>query len=353
MNSIIKKLFVSTVAIILIIPVVFTVLGIHTEGVSPTEKDISLNFKRNFPYKVELIELHKLIKQDFFNQQILPEKVIDAGNGWKFVGDDFSDAFSESLGLKTFTNSELNKLKEVLSARKKVTDEIGCKFYLAVGPNKLTIYPEKLGFPKTERNTKMKQVDSICSLIGVSFIDLGKRFEENKSSMRLYHRTDTHWNDYGGFLAQQEIMKKIAADFPNEKFKNYEINDMKIDTTIQPVGDLNGMLMLEKKEDYISFTFKKEPQSTQHPPSLPVRRNYHKDPSFYELRFTSETNDLKVMIINDSFFGYFRRYMKTTFGESIFLWDYVFDPAIVRSERADVLIHEIVERDLDFLISDM
>jgi hypothetical protein len=350
MKKTIIKGFLIILSVVLLAPACLTILNIKTTPRDPFEKKISLNFRRNFPFKAELVDFNNHIKNHFLGIDPLPGKVVDAGDGWKFLGDDFGDAFSESKGMVVFNASELNTIRENLLYRKSVLDSLGSKFILAVGPNKLTVYPEKFPLKNYQRKTKLQQIDSLCNAIGVEFINLGENFEANKSKMRLYHRTDTHWNDFAGFLANQEMMKSVISTFADKEFIKFELEDMKIDTTLDPIGDLNQMLRIKKEEAFIHFDFKDKQDFEILEPRLPIRKDYHKDPAFYELRYRSPQNDLKLVMICDSFSGYFRRYFKCNFGETLILWDFVFNPDIMKSEQPDIVIHEIVERDLDFLM---
>lgn len=349
MEKKIYTFFIAVVTIILFTPFVFTILKIKVTPVNKMEKEISLNFRRNFPLRADLFKAYYYIKKDFFGKDPIEGKVVDANNGWKFLGDEFSNAFVESKGLLVFSDNELRELKRILTNRNDWLKEQGIAFYLSVAPSKLSVYGDMIPIRQYERNTKMQQVDSLCQAIGVNYINLGADFPD-PNKVRLYHKTDSHWNDYAGFSAFNTLIHRISKDFPNTNFNPYSLDDITINTTIDPIGDLNEMLRIEKKESWSHFDFK-EAQAAQgiEEKSLPIRKGYHKNPSFYELRYESPINDLKLMTINDSFFGYIRRYMVNNFGNSLLLWDFKFDKEIILSEKPDVVVYEIVERDLDFI----
>lgn len=349
MRTKITKAFIIVTFTILSIPFVFTILKIKVKPVNKMEKEISLNFRRNFPLRADLFKTYYFIKKDIFGKDPIEGKVIDAKNGWKFLGDEFSNAFVESKGLVVFKKPELEALKHILKDRNEWLKERNITFYLSIAPNKLSIYGDMIPIRKYERNTKLEQLDSLCKTIGVNFINLGEDFPKD-NSIRLYHKTDSHWNDYAGFFAFETIMKNIERDFPDVPFNRYTIDDMNINTTIDPIGDLNEMLRLEKSESWSHFEFKEPQPTTQSEKTLPIRNGYHKDPSFYELRYHSPINDLKLMTINDSFFGYMRRYLVNNFGTSLLLWDFKFDKNIIESEKPDVILYEIAERDIDFIL---
>ncbi|MEW7290482.1 alginate O-acetyltransferase AlgX-related protein [Aquimarina sp. 2304DJ70-9] len=314
------------------------------------EKEISLNFKRNFPLKADLFKVYSYIKADIFDADPIPKKVIDIKNGWKFLGNAYSNALSESKGMIVFSKKELDSLKGILSYRNDWLKKRNIKFYLAIAPNKHSVYGDMIPIRKNDRNNKLEQIDSLCKTIGVRFINLGTDFPKDEN-IRLYHKTDSHWNDYAGFYAFGSIMKEITKDFNTTNFNLYTIDDMIIETTNDPIGDLNEMLQLEKNEAFIHFNFKNPEKVYQLDKTLTIRKGYHKDPSFYELRYRNDINDLKIMTMNDSFFGYFRQYIVNNFGNSLLIWDYKFDENLIESEKPDILLHEIAERDVDFLLA--
>ena len=337
--------------IILFTPMIFTIMGIKTEPTTENEKKISLNFKRNFPLKEDLFKLYRDVKVNFFKTDPIPNRVIDLNNGWKFLGNDFSNALSESKGLLNFSQKELNVLKTKLAERKNWLDKQNIKFYLAVAPNKHTYYGDMIPIKKKNKPTKANQVDSLCNLLGINYIDLGSKFPKDKS-LRLYHKTDTHWNDYGGFFAYQATFEAFERDFKNTNFNTYKLEDLELVINNEPIGDLNGMLFLKKSEDYIRLKFKTPYKARLLEKKLSIPFKYNKDPKKYETRYETDINDLKILIFNDSFFGYYSKYLKENFGNSVFIWNYKFDKEIIASEKPDILYHEILERDLDVLLED-
>ncbi|MBQ4820290.1 hypothetical protein [Aquimarina sp. MMG016] len=345
----ISKIFIVLFMAIIIVPLACFILRIKIEPINKNDKKISLNFARNFPLKSDLFDAFAVIKSDVFDTNPIPGRAIDMKNGWKFLGNDFSNALSESKGLVVFTKSELVKLKKSLENRQKWLNDRGIKFYVAIAPNKHSVYGDMIPIAKASNNTKREQVDSICNVLGINYIDLGAKFPKN-SKIRLYHRTDTHWNDYGGFFAHESTMELIKKDFKDSKFNTFTLDDMDMRVTIDPIGDLNQMLQLKKNEEYIRLDFKEPEQAIQLEKQLQVPRDYHKNPLFYETRYKNDINDLKVLVFNDSFFGYYSKYLKENFGSSVFIWNYKFDKEIIEKEKPDILYHEILERDVDFLI---
>lgn len=349
MNKLKLKIFIGIYLLIIFTPLVLVNLRIKVDPITPNEKKISMNFKRNFPLKSDLFKVYSKLKTDVFNTNPLHEKAIDIKNGWKFLGNSFSNVLSESKGLIVFTENELKTLETKLLKRKQWLDKHNIKFYLACAPNKHSVYGDMIPIKKNNRLTKMEQLDSLCKKNGINYIDLGDKFP-HKDSLRLYHKTDTHWNDYGGYFAHLSTFESIQKDFKHSMFKTFALDELNVEVINEPIGDLNGMLQLEKSEDFIHLNLKRSPIAKEVAKQLEVPSGYYKDPEFYETRFKSNFNDLKILVFNDSFFGYYSKYLAENFGESVFIWNYIFDESLILSEKPDILYHEFVEREIDLLL---
>lgn len=330
-------------------PIILLALRIKIDPINANEKKVSLNFKRNFPLKSDLFDLYSKIKTDVFNTNPLNEKVIDIKNGWKFLGNSYSNALSESKGLVVFSRKELKQLKQNLLERKRWLNEQKIEFYIAIAPNKHSVYGDMIPIKKYDRLTKIQQLDSLCKTININFINLGNQFPKDKSQ-RLYHKTDSHWNDYGGYYGFRSSMAMITQDFKNETFKLFTLDDLNLEIINEPIGDLNEMLQLKKNEAFIHLNLKNGPKAIAQKKILAIPFGYYKDPNFYETRYKTHINDLKLMVMNDSFFGYYGKYLAENFGESVFIWNYLFDKDLIASEKPNILYHEVVERDIDFLL---
>lgn len=350
MKLIIQKFFIVLVILILSLPLCLKVIGVKVEPSDKTQKKISLNFKRNFPLKEDLLKVYRDIKLEVLHTNPLPHKVINVSDGWKFLGDNFSNVLSESKGIINFSKKEIDTLKKKLVNRMEWCQTNNIKFYLAVPPNKHSVYGELIPIAKSNKSTKMQQLDSLASAIGLNFINLGSKFSKHKSTHQLYFKTDTHWNDYGGFYGFKSTIEAIKKDFKDTNFKDFTLSDMEETIGNKDIGDLNKMLMLKKDEPYTFLKFKTPETAIQLEKKLEVRKGYHNDPSIFENRTKSETNDLKILIFHDSYMGFYSKYLKENFGSSVFIWDFVLDKELILNEKPDILYHEILERDLDLLL---
>ena len=349
MKNGIVKIFIIVFFILISIPLVFVLLKIKVEPQNDNEKKISLNFKRNFPLRADLFKIYSIGKKELFNAEPIPHAVIEVNNGWKFLGNKFSNALSESKGLVVFNKSELSTLKKNLLAKNRWLENKNIKFYISIAPNKHTIYGDLIPITKRNRKTKLEQLDSICKDIGISFINLGDHFPKN-DSLRLYHKTDSHWNHLGGFYAYKSTIEKISKDFKDKKFNFHTINDMDIEIYSAPIGDLNRALFLEKKEEFIDVKLKKPFNFTVKQKILTPPSDYHFGSQFYEERYKSNINDLKILVLRDSFFGAYFQLIADNFGESLFVWRHNFNKKLISTEKPNIVCYELVERNIDILL---
>jgi len=354
MKNRIQKTFIIIFSLIIATPLILFATGVKIEPTNKGDKKISLNFKRDFPLKADLFQLYSIIKKNIFIAPTIPSLVIESENGWLFLGNSFEDAkaMSESKGLLVFTKKELTILKANLLNKKKWLDKNNIKFYIAIAPNKHSVYGEMIPIKQYNRKTKLEQVDSICNSLNIDFINLGNKFPKNQKRP-LYYKTDTHWNDLGAFYGFQATYEAIKKDYPSTTFKPYTLDSLNLTVSESVyVGDLNGMLKNKRTENHFSLNFKTPQNSTILEKRLPIPLNYNKNPNQYESRFMNSINKLKIIILHDSFMPFYSKYIKENFGETLFIWNHRFEKELIQSEKPDILYYEIVERSIDILLED-
>ncbi|MBR6918676.1 MAG: hypothetical protein IKN38_10890, partial [Clostridia bacterium] len=93
------------------------------------------------------------------------------------------------------------------------------KMYIVFIPNKNSIYPEYM--PKGYTMGTYRPIDQMVEALrakGISVIDGRESLlaAKNANPARcLYYKTDTHWNNHGGFEVYRQLMTEIQKDFPN------------------------------------------------------------------------------------------------------------------------------------------
>ena len=204
-------------------------------------------------------------------------------------------------------------------------------------PNKHTVYSEYLP-PTLHKLGKESRLDQVARYLQaypeIQFIDLRPALFREKARRRLYHRTDTHWNDYGAFVGYQEIMERVSRAFPQVKRLSWE--DFRVD--IEPEGkggDLAGMLSLSDviHEERIRLVPRFTPRAVDGTRSYP-------DPVHHpgRERVIKETGDRslpKVLVFRDSFAWPLIPFLGESFQSAVFLWTFDFLPEIIEQEKPE------------------
>jgi len=144
-------------------------------------------------------------------------------------------------------DGELRTWQELGKSRQGWFESRGIVFIWSMAPNKATLYPEY--FPETAAAPR----DPVCrgDLLskrlgreaGVDFIDLRPVLLEAKAAHRVYHRTDTHWNQLGAFLGARAILERVRVRFPQVSEPSLE--EFEIRRVVDEYGgNLSGLLSI-------------------------------------------------------------------------------------------------------------
>ena len=108
----------------------------------------------------------------------------------------------------------------MLETRRSWLARRGSHYLFVIAPDKHSIYAEYLG-EKVRREGSATRFDQLLVHLrarsDVALLDLRPALLEAKRKGRVYHRTDTHWNEYGAYTAYREIMGSLGGWFPGAR----------------------------------------------------------------------------------------------------------------------------------------
>jgi hypothetical protein len=367
-NLVICVVFVITLSL----PLVFQAIGIQFNN-STTEKrkksefpginitpdrmsfpDIALfidqfnsYYSDNFAIRQIMIELYINTKIKLLHTNPFPKKLVFGKGDWIFLGDSYSNAIAETKGIKNFSEPELETITKNIIEYKKYFDEKHIKFFLVVAPEKSTVYGQKLPIKLSVRQTKLEQVRKQLSAIGINLIDLKDHFSKDQN-YPLYYKTDSHWNHIGMYFGSLSLMKTIGLSYPMLKILKFE--DFSIDSSkCNFNGDLAGQLSLKTQERKYILTSEFHVERIKLPNKLTIPESYSYNPKLYERRFETKNGKLKILIFHDSFFQEMHKFIAESFRETVFIWT-VWEKEIIEQEKPDIVVYEMVEREIDKLL---
>jgi len=313
-----------------------SLIYVMVQSIGPGVNHFQENFyKRNF-----LIEKANWLRMKL-GDRVLPTGVI-GNDGWvDYTGDGNIDDFQN---LKEFTNKAalLKTLRTVYKSLK--SQDI--TFWIVVVPNKATIYPDKLPAQIKSLPTPSR-LDQLRTLLETHhlpiLVDLRPSLRAARADQDVYFKeNNTHWNGYGAFVAYTAILNALSNSYP--ELKAYESDSLKL-VAAGPGAAAPDFYFAPKNPFVRTLHF-----STDNS----IDKIWGTDYGYNQFSSIPESTLPTLLMFHDSFGAfYLNDYLSMNFGKSHFVHlrgmpQYLNQQAI-RQLKPDVIIIEIVERDLDQL----
>lgn len=312
------------------------------------KNEVDEHFSENFPLRSQFVQLYLTLKSNFMKGHPLPDKVVEGTEDWLFLGDADGNVIKESVGMDNFSEEEIDRIKRNLTNRQSWLDSNQIQYYIAIAPNKHSFYQNHLPIAHSKRNTKLEQVMENFS-VEYNILDLKERLDTHENA-KLFYQSDTHWTEEGAYLGYNYLMHHIRQDFDSLYILNPNSFIRKeIEFSTGDLVRLLGRSFAEKQTELdLSLIARADLQADR----LEIPSRYRRDPDLYESRYTTTRNGVKVLVLGDSFFINMKKYAAESFGHTVALNDYTFDKSIILDEKPDLVIHLIVERNIDVLLKE-
>lgn len=299
-------------------------------------KIFTKDYGKTFGGRAQLIRWHARLMYDGFG--ISPSDQVWLGpDNWLYYAKDYSEEDYRTATL--LSDAELQRWREVMEERAAWLQRRGAKLVIVFACDKHIIYPEYLP-PGLRRKPGPYRVDQLAGYLAsnttLTVAALREPLEAGKATDRIYHRTDTHWNDRGAFIGYREILARLRMS-P----RAYE--PVEVPT---PGWDLAKMLVL---------TDRIPEEDRQLHPREPRRAKIveidRPDPTWNVGRVALEVDAPalpRLVMFRDSFGSALVPFLAEHFRRSLFLWQYDFDPAVIEREKPDVVIWLMTSRRLQW-----
>ncbi len=346
---------------------VTTMPGLSLRQVKTFARQFDQYYKESFGGRNALVYAYSKWKYDLMNQSPLPERVVVGKNGWFFLGDYYNDVIKQHRGLLPLPVDTARVIAGHLAQRQAELARQGIKLYVLIAPDSHSIYPEFLPshlkpasiyssnsqlFTNKANQKKALQnspLDVLTKAISrhreLAFIDLRDTLWRAKQTHQVYQQTDTHWNSYGALIGCATLMNRIRQDFP--QLRPVQKADYRIEPMQGRGGDLVMLFMLQYElRDDVFYDIQLNDQLR------PVRGDTTLNPEtgLPAFRFVGvDQRQPRLLFLGDSFSLNMISHVAPYFSASYFERGNVLNPEVIRAEKPDVIVVQIVERNIRWL----
>jgi hypothetical protein len=274
----------------------------------------------------------------------------------EYTGDFNLDDYQNAL---SFRRKTLRRISRNIQNCYQYAQEQNITFLIVVAPNKATIYPEKLPEqiqPLSDRS-RLDELNAYLKKYHIpGVLDLRPALLEARQQQDVYYQMGTHWNELGAYAAYKTILSTLSQSHPElvpypEKFFRFR-NDPQLGAKR---GDKEIARLIQA--NYLSLE-----------PNLFYTRNMDEFVSqiyfpgttlgYHSISWIPDRDLPSLMIFHDSFgVAGLNRFLSLNFSKVSYIFDqgsskYLNKP-IIEMFSPDVLIYEVVERNLSELETDL
>ncbi len=282
--------------------------------------------------------------------------------------------------LRDFQHTNLYSQGVLDNLKKRVADRIAnlektnteTEIIYMIVPSAMTMYPELVpdDYEQGKGESRLDQVINTLSESGATVIDLRAAFEEHKyDEYPLYFKCDSHWTDYGAFIAYQELFNHISQKFPDaapRSFEEFTWHGGYYKTGDMPVylnmisGSVyeNGYIGDKDVLEYGWYrTFADGTPVSEKITDVPRYRAetqmvYSTNVTWGKTIRTNRDNLPSCMVLRDSFGTQMFDILAERMDKTIYkgMWDYTYYGAELVSQKPDYLIYILAEWNLDSVV---
>ena len=335
-------------AAIISLPLAANILG--RDGGDPTAENRELAtwkdgvtawFGDHFGFRSALVRWYG--ESRLFLLGVSPTPAVIAGrDGWFYYADD--KAIEDYANAELLSDAAIANWREALLRAHGWLTARKIAYVFTIAPDKHAIYPE--AFPSTiARLHDMSRADQLfVALQDTGFaVDARPALFEAKSRERIYHKTDTHWNDRGALVAYQQIINAVRVRVPSMPAAWTRRDFVDVDRTSEglDLARMMGLPRVLREEDLALIPIRPRRARVVEPGGA--------TPMAEEGRLVTEIDDPslpRAVIFRDSFVSRLVPFLSEHFSRAVYLWQNDFDADVVSKEHPDVVIQEIVGRHL-------
>lgn len=256
-------------------------------------------------------------------------------------------------GGNLFAQSHIDGMKSRIKTRLTQLQSYneGAEIVYMIIPSPMTIYPELVPEQYTQGTgtTRYDQVTTAMKEAGATVIDVRELFWEHKNDeMPLYYHLDSHWADYGAYLAYAQLFEHIAEDFPQAAPR--PITDFTWTADYYTSADAMlylGINQASVKEYgyYREFAFE-DPSDITSVPRYRGMQLIYNDLTTFEKKFDTGRDELPSCVVyRDSYCAAIYDLIPERMNKTHYMgmWGYGWNNSVMQNETPDYVIYLVSE----------
>lgn len=292
-------------------------------------------------FRNQLLGLNAGINLGIFHSVDNPD-VIMGKDGWYFYNG--GSSISDYRGKNLYSKEELDQIAAKFEEVNQHFANQGIQFAVVLAPNKEEIYSEYMPefYTKLSDITRYDQMEQCLNTQTTIPVAAPKQyFLENRERL-WYFKTDTHWNEAGGFVASQMLIEALGG-------QGVSAEEVIIPYDYRGPGDL--ALLFHMPDYFLEDYFCSIHGYYDH--VKPEIFDATADGSISRFFAMEAPDNRRIAFYRDSFaMGMSNTIAKYFRNVDYYHWD-GFSPEYLEECPPDILVYEVIEREFMRILNDM
>ena len=304
--------------------------------------DYESYYNDNLPFRGIIRNLWTKFNFYILNESTTTQVLVGKNEGskestWLFYQENHDgNPIKEVQGVYDFTAEEVFQIEDAIDKNMEELAKRNIEVYYTFIPNKATLYKEKLPDNITifDQDTRVDRLIKYLEDKNTkNIINLKNYLLEAKKNGQVYHKQDTHWNEFGAFVGYKAISQTIAKDseinynfevqFPEEKLSDLDLIQMSGIKDI--LKDVEPKVIYQEDVEFKGMVLQTENEiAITECETAPV--------------------DKTIMIVGDSFRKAMIPYFAKNFKKVIFLHRCDYGPYMLDAYAPDIIVCQFLER---------
>jgi len=275
-------------------------------------------------------------------------------DGWLFfLGEDGKAVDRDYRGVAPYVPDGSAKIAAEFKRRHDYLTALGIAYVVMIVPDKATIYPEYLP-PWATKVAPQTRLDRLYAALAaypeIIVLDLRPALTEAKARERSYYKTDSHWNLVGATIGYEALAAALQAKVPGFPAVPAERPPYVAGVDFYS-GDLANLIGLPGsfREDDIAPFGKVMANAAGHCAKLaeaPFAPGSPRPPAETLVHVCDRPERPTALVYRDSMGVLLIPLLSENFRRIVYVADRRLDRALVEREKPQVVIEELVERNL-------